>query len=88
MFNGRRSDIEIVRDILKISKDGARKTEILYQGNLSYTQLQIYLPFLLENDILEENLVEDNDSSYKIFKVTKKGISLLEDINRVLTHFK
>jgi len=73
---------------LKISKDGARKTEILYQGNLSYTQLQIYLPFLLENDILEENLVEDNDSSYKIFKVTKKGISLLEDINRVLTHFK
>lgn len=87
MFNNRRSEIEIVGEILKISQKGARKTEILYQGNLSYTQIQSYLPFLVEKDILEENLVKDNGNSYKEYKVTKKGLNLLEDINRILSHF-
>ena len=87
MFNNRRSEIEIVGEILKISQKGARKTEILYQGNLSYTQVQSYLPFLVEKNILEENLVKDNGNSYKEYKVTKKGLNLLEDINRILSHF-
>jgi predicted transcriptional regulator len=87
MFNNRRSEIEIVGEILKISQKGARKTEILYQGNLSYTQVQSYLPFLVKKNILEENLVKDNGNSYKEYKVTKKGLNLLEDINRILSHF-
>jgi len=87
MFNNRRSEIEIVGKILKISQKGARKTEILYQGNLSYTQVQSYLPFLVEKNILEENLVKNNGTSYKEYKVTKKGLNLLADINRILSHF-
>ena len=54
MVNNRRSEIQIIHKILTLSSGGARKTEILYQGNLSYTQLKSYLPFLLEKDILEE----------------------------------
>jgi predicted transcriptional regulator len=76
MFNNRRSEIEIVGEILKISQKGARKTEILYQGNLSYTQVQSYLPFLVEKNILEENLVKDNGNSYKEYKATKKGLKI------------
>jgi len=48
MVNNRRSEIDIIGEILNLSRDGAKKTEILYQGNLSYTQLQKYLPFLLK----------------------------------------
>ena len=87
MFNNRRSEIEIVGEILKISLNGARKTEILYQGNLSFTQLQSYIPFLVEKQILEESLVKSNGSSYKLYNVTNKGMVLLEDINRILKHF-
>lgn len=87
MFNNRRSEIEIVGEILKISQKGARKTEILYQGNLSYTQIQSYIPFLVEKNILEENLIKDNGNSYKEYKATKKGLNLLDDINRILEHF-
>jgi len=87
MFNSRRSEIEIVGEILKITINGARKTEILYQGNLSFTQVQSYIPFLIANEILEETLVKNNGNSYKQYKVTKKGLNLLEDINRILAHF-
>jgi len=87
VFNNRRSAIEIISKILTLSRDGAKKTEILYQGNLSYTQLQGYLPFLLEKNILEENIVENNGSSCKLYSVTEKGLVLLEDIKKVLAYF-
>lgn len=86
MFNNRRSEIEIIGEILTLSRDGARKTEILYQGNLSYTQLQGYLPFLLEKNILEESIADNNGNSYKLYKTTEKGLGLLQDIKRVYVH--
>ena len=53
MVNVRRSEFEIISDILTLSRNGAKKTELIYQGNLSYTQVQKYLPFLIERQILE-----------------------------------
>ena len=84
MVNKRRSEIEIISQILKLSSNGARKTEILYQGNFSFTQLQSYLPFLLEKDILEERIVMDNGYSCKMYKTTEKGFNLLNSIKRVM----
>jgi predicted transcriptional regulator len=86
MFNNRRSEIEIVSEILTLSRDGVKKTTILYQNNLSYTQLQNYLPFLLEKKFLEEITVEDNGNSYKSYKTTDNGLKLLEDIQKVISH--
>ena len=51
MFNKRRSEIQIIGEILELSRYGAKKTEILYQSNMSFTQLQNYLSFLLEKNI-------------------------------------
>ena len=85
MVNCRRSEIEIIGEILTLSRNGAKKTEILYQGNLSYTQLQKYLPFLVEKDILEERFVNNgNDSSCKLYEITEKGSLLLVNIHKVL----
>ena len=86
MVNNRRSEIEIIKDILRLSREGARKTEILYQGNFSYTQLQEYLPFLLEKNILQEHTVRNNGMLYRSYKTTDKGLNLLQDIKRVLVH--
>ena len=86
MVNNRRSELEIIGEILVLSKDGAKKTKILYQGNLSYTQLQGYLPFLLEKDIIEEYTVDDTGSPCKLYKTTEKGLGLLQDIKRVYAH--
>ena len=89
MFNKRRSEIEIIADILKISKNGARKTEILYQCNLSFTQCNNYLSFLINKDILEEKtLVNNVNYNDKFYKITDKGYSLLEEINKTLYYFR
>ena len=85
-MKNRRSEIEIIGRILDLSRDGARKTEILYQGNLSFMQLKNYLPFLVEKNILMENVVVDNGSSYKKYHLTDKGHDLLSDIQRILVH--
>ena len=87
MVNNRRSEIEIIGEILKLSKSGAKKTELLYQGNFSYAQLQKYLYFLIEKEILEENEIRNNGNSAKFYRTTGKGLLFLEDVKRVLAHF-
>ena len=88
MVNNRRSELEIIGKILTLSADGAKPTEILYNGYLSYTQFKKYLPFLLERDIIaEKNIVSDNGRA-KIYMITAKGKEFLKDINKTLSYFK
>ena len=80
VINSRRSEIEIIREILSLAKNGTRKTRILYQTNLSYTQLQNYLSYLIEKDVLKL----DNSNSVKVYKTTEKGLEVIENINKVI----
>ena len=88
MVNNRRSELDIISDILRLAQNGAKKTEILYQGNLSYQQLQSYLLFLMEKQILEERVIENGHNTSKIYRNTNKGHNLLVDINKTLAYFK
>jgi len=88
MVNRRRSELDIINQILSLSQNGAKKTEILYQGNLSYSQLQNYLLFLLEKNILEEQVVKKDNGNFKIYKNTKKGENLLQNIKLTLSYFE
>jgi len=88
LVNNRRSELEIIGEILVLSKDGAKTTEILYRGYLSYTQLKQYLSYLLEKDILIEQNVSNGNGHSKIYFLTDKGTDLLKDINKTLSYFK
>ena len=87
MVNSRRSELDLIGEILVLSKEGAKKTELLYQANLSYMQLQKYLPFLVEKNILEEHVVKNNGYLHRLYKTTEKGLDLLNDINQVYARF-
>lgn len=88
MMKNRRSDIEIIGEILSLSKEGARKTEILYQANLSYQLLQEYMELLLEKRLLEERTVKNNGSKEsKTFHTTVNGNELLTAIQNMFTFF-
>ena len=63
-----------------------RKPSFIYQGNFSYAQLQSYLYYLIERDILEENEVKNNGNLTKYYKTTEKGLLFLQDVKRVLAH--
>lgn len=77
----RRSNIEIIAEMLRCGENGAGKTEIMYSVNMSYAQLQKYLKFLLSNDLVTK--VEVGNPCVR-YHVTEKGTELLESIDSVL----
>ena len=67
-----RSKLEIVADVLGVVSGGARKTQIMYQANLSYKLLVHYL-----KDVIDMGLVKMKDGN--TYELTKKGADFLRE---------
>jgi predicted transcriptional regulator len=80
-MNLRRSNIEIISEMLKIGANGAGKTEIMYSANMSYSQIQKYLKFMIAQGLIDK--VEVGNPSVA-FRVTEKGHGLRKSIETVL----
>jgi len=67
-----RSRLNIIADILRVVSGNAKKTQIMYQANLSYSVLQKYL-----GEITKASLIsfEDNMQCYVL---TDKGNAFLD----------
>ncbi len=78
MVGQRRSNIEIIADMLKVGESGAGKTKIMYNANLSYSQIQKYLSFLTSQGFIDKVQVGNTAVTYQ---VTENGHKLLEIIN-------
>ena len=78
-MNNRRSNIEVIADMLRLGEAG--KTEIMYSANMSYSQLQKYLKFLLQLGLIDKVTVGNPIVTYR---VTRKGIRLLRSIDSIL----
>ena len=83
MLNVRRSNIEIIADMLRVGNNGngAGKTEIMYSANMSYAQIQKYLAFLMDQGLI--NKIQVGNPSIK-YHVTDKGNKLLEHIDNIM----
>ena len=81
VVNRRRSNIQIIRDMLKIGENGAGKTEIMYSANMSYSQIQKYLGFLISHGFIDRLEVGNPIVTYQ---VTEQGRRLLKSIDTVL----
>jgi predicted transcriptional regulator len=68
-----RNRVEIVADILNIVENGARKTQIMYKGNLSYKLLMRYL-----REVIGAGLVCAGEKA-NIYQLTEKGKMFLRD---------
>ena len=75
----RRSSIEVIADMLRLGEAG--KTEIMYSANMSYFQLQKYLNFLLELQLIDKVTLGNPSVTYR---VTRKGLRLLRSIDNIL----
>lgn len=60
----------IIVEILKIAKDGARKTKIVYGANLNFNQAKLYLDALNDAGFLTE---KDG-----VWRTTEKGLHVIE----------
>jgi len=79
-MNNRRSNIEIIADMLKVGENGAGKTEIMYSVNMSYSQIQKYLGFLMSRGFINKVKVGNPAVTYQ---VTDLGLKLLKSIDSV-----
>jgi len=70
-----RSRLDIIADVLKAAKNGAKKTWIMYKSNLSYELLNKYL-----GEIISAELIVFKDEAQKFF-ITRKGLKFLEIYN-------
>ena len=66
-----RNRLQIIADMLSIVKNGARKTQIMYQANLSYKVLCRYLI-----DILDSGMITFGSADY--YTLTRKGKEYLK----------
>jgi predicted transcriptional regulator len=73
----KRSDIDIMANILNEAHKGAKKTRIMYRCNLSHRQLEVYLKLLLGMGFLASRSEEDS-SRLDLFKTTAKGLKFLD----------
>jgi len=80
-INRRRSNIEIIAEMLKVGESGAGKTKIMYNANLSYTQIQKYLGFLVSQGFIDKMEMGNPSVTYQ---VTGNGLKLLESIDNLM----
>ena len=79
-----RSRIEILYDVIVAAKPFSKKTHLMYRGNLSYQQLDLYLDFILRNGLLVEKY---DDYEGRLYFITKKGeefVRLFEDMHELI----
>lgn len=67
-----RSRVDIVAAILKAAQEGAMKTRLMYDSRVSFLQLDEYLKFLLEREMIQR--VPDGN----LYRITDSGKSFLD----------
>ncbi len=80
-MNQRRSNIEIISEMLRIGANGAGKTEIMYSANMSYRQIQKYLKFMIAQGLIDKVEIGNPSVAYV---VTEKGHGLRQSIETIL----
>jgi len=76
----RRSQMEILIDILRAVADGNHKpTHIMYRANLSWLRLKRQLNFLMKQEIL----VSEEGNGGTVYNITRKGKDVLEYFKRI-----
>lgn len=77
----RRSNIEIIADMLRVGENGAGKTEIMYTANMSYSQIQKYLDYLVNQGFVNK---VNMDNTLIAYQVTDTGLKLLKAIDTLM----
>lgn len=77
----RRSNIEIIADMLRVGENGAGKTEIMYTANMSYSQIQKYLDYLVNQGFINK---VNMDNTMVAYQVTDSGFKLLKAIDNLM----
>jgi len=68
----RRNNVDIMADILRVARGGAKKTWIVYRANLNFKIVKEYLSELMEKGLLMAH------GGARIYQTTERGLEFLE----------
>jgi len=77
-MNVKRSNIEIIADILKVARMGAKKSHIVYKANLNFKIAKQYLDQLIKND-----LINGPEGRNRLFTTTTEGTKYINHYETV-----
>ena len=80
----RRDKLCIMADIIEIAREGALKTQIMYKANLSFTQLNNYISFLLSNNLIAPAIYDGREG----YMVTAQGLDFLQKHSELIQMLK
>ena len=80
-----RGRIDIIADILRVAEARAKKTQIMYRANLSYTILQRYLAELTEASLIA---YEDDAQYYTLTDRGREYLVLYKDYSKANRHIE
>jgi predicted transcriptional regulator len=67
--------------MLRVGENGAGKTEIMYSANMSYSQIQRYLDYLVNQGFISKVNMGNTMIAYQ---VTDNGLKLLKAIDTLM----
>jgi len=68
----RRNNMEIMAEILRIARKGAKKTRLVYGANLNFKLLREYL-----NELEKVGLIVDHTEKDGLIETTERGVQYL-----------
>ena len=71
----RRDRLHIMAEIIEATKESQLKTRIMYNANLSFSQVNEYLSFLTEKGFLRVHV----ENGKKLYEATAKGKQYIEN---------
>ena len=83
---GNRGWLEIIYFILVVCKKGSLKTHIMYKCNLNSKQIDQYIQFLLDKQLLERDLESSNSKRYT-YKTSEVGRRYINAYNQLAEIF-
>ena len=79
-FAVRRSNVQVIADILAEAMNGASKTRLVYKANLNFKVMERYLRFLNDREMIQ--LVKEGDGRDK-YIITQRGREFLLHYSQV-----
>jgi predicted transcriptional regulator len=79
----RRDKLVIMMEIVSIAQKGTTKTHIMFRANLSFSQLNEYIGFLLKHNLLEKTISNGKTQ----YRATVKGLEFVDKQYQVIDMF-
>ena len=84
IFTSKRTEIEIVYDLLSSAQSDIKQTRLMYKVNMPYLQFKKYLKVLKEKGLLSEK--NTNNNGGKIYSITAEGKELMKYLTIVKSY--